>query len=137
MEQASVRYAEILDRIAFHKSGISFNKLADELKGHISRAVLSRSIKELSSMGYIEPKRDASHRQRIIFRLNEDLTLLVNKTRPKSPAGRLTRRRACRIVLKYISVYDELAGRVRSSFLREYLKHRITMNFSNLLEVIR
>ena len=137
MNRASINHIRILDSIALHKSGISFNKLAEELKGHVSRAVLSKDLKELCNMGYIKSTRDESHRQRIIFRLNEDLALLIEKTKLRLLDRKLSKRRASRIILKYIYLYDDLAKRNGSQFFQDYLKHRIATNLLGLLEMLR
>jgi DNA-binding transcriptional regulator GbsR (MarR family) len=137
MRNIGASHIRILDRIALHKSGISFNKLAEELEGHVSRVSLSRGLRELCNMGYVKSVRDVTHRQRKIFRLNDDLSLLVEKTKLRLLDRKLTKRRASRIVLKYISLYGELTKQNKSQFLQDYLKHRLAMNFLNLLEMLR
>lgn len=137
MNHARINHIRILDSIALHKSGISFNKLAEELKGHVSRSVLSKDLKELCNMGYVESNHDEGHRQRIIFRLNEDLTFLIEKTKLRLLDRKLSKRMVSRLITKYIYLYDDLVKHNKSQFFQDYLKHRITTNFLDLLEMMR
>lgn len=58
---------KIIDEVASHLEGASFNELTERLRGKLSRAVLSREVRNLSKKGFLRVIRDPRHRWRKII----------------------------------------------------------------------
>ncbi|MEM3957963.1 MAG: helix-turn-helix domain-containing protein [Thermoproteota archaeon] len=126
----------IIDEVASHPDGTSFNRLADRLKGKLSRVVLSREVRNLSRKGVLKIARDPNHRQRKIIMVENAVINVLEKMREDRLGGRLSRRKAARITLKYISTYRRLVEEESSQLIKDYLKYKVLQCFEKILEEV-
>jgi len=124
----------IIDVIAGHPEGTSFNKLADKLRGDLSRIVLSKEIKKMSAQGILRISKDPNHKQRKIITVEDDIVNVLNRIRKKGHDGKIGIRAAFRITLKYIAEYRRLIRNISNPFLREYVKYRVLKHLEEVLE---
>ncbi|MEM3659960.1 MAG: helix-turn-helix domain-containing protein [Thermoproteota archaeon] len=126
----------IIDEVASHPDGTSFNRLADRLKGKLSRVVLSREVRNLSRKGVLKIARDPNHRQRKIIMVENAVINVLEKMREDRLGGRLSRRMAARITLKYISTYRRLVEEEASQLIKDYVKYKVLQCFEKILEEV-
>lgn len=127
----------IIDEVASHPGGTSFNRLADRLKGKLSRVVLSREVRTLSRKGVLKIARDPNHRQRKIIMVENAVINVLEKMCEDRLVGRLSRRKAARITLKYISTYRRLVDEEEASqLIKDYVKYKVLQCFEKILEEV-
>ncbi|MCX8183767.1 MAG: MarR family transcriptional regulator [Crenarchaeota archaeon] len=126
----------IIDEVARHPTGTSFNRLADRLKGKLSRVVLSREVRNLSRKGVLKIARDPNHRQRKIIMVESVIINVLEKMREDRLGRRLSRRKAARITLKYISTYRRLVEEEASQLIKDYVKYKVLQRFEKILEEV-
>jgi DNA-binding MarR family transcriptional regulator len=129
----------IIDEVASHPGGTSFNRLADKLKGKLSRVVLSREIKNLSRKGVLKIIRDPNHRQRKIIMVESIvINFLENLERIREDrlGGRIGRREAAHIALKYILTYRRLVEEEAPPLIKDYVKYKVLQRFEKILEEV-
>ena len=80
---------------------------------------------------------DPDHKQRRILSLRKNVISIVRKTRNVYSEGNINVRRASRIIHEYVSTYNRTVIEVKNIFLKEYLRHRILLGFSGVLENMR
>ncbi len=124
----------IIDEVASHPGGTSFNKLAGRLKGKLSRVVLSREVKNLSRKGILKIARDPNHRQRKIIMVENIITNVLEKIHEDRWEGRISRREATRITLKCISAYRRLVEEEAPQLVKDYVKYKVLQRFEKILE---
>ncbi|MEM2929444.1 MAG: helix-turn-helix domain-containing protein [Thermoproteota archaeon] len=127
---------KIIDEVANYPSGTSFNRLADRLRGKLSRVVLSREVKNLSRKGVLRITRDPKHRQRKIIMVESVVTSVLEKIREDRREGRISRREAAQIALKYISTYRMLVEEEASQLIKDYVKYKVVQRFEKILEEV-
>ncbi len=127
---------KIIDEVASHPGGTSFNRLADRLKGKLSRVVLSREVRNLSRKGVLKIARDPSHRQRKIIMVESVAINVLEKMREDRLEGRLSRRKAAHITLKYISTYRRLVEEEASQLVKDYVKYKVMQCLEKILEKV-
>ncbi|MBO3833168.1 MAG: hypothetical protein FGF51_07305 [Candidatus Brockarchaeota archaeon] len=126
----------IIDEVASHPGGTSFNKLANRLKGKLSRVVLSREVRNLSRKGVLKITRDPKHRQRKIIMVESIVIKVLEKMSEERLEERLSGRKAARIALKYISIYRRLVEEEASQFIKDYAKYKVLQRFEKILEEV-
>ncbi len=115
-------HISILDEIASSNLGLSFNVLAARLKGKVSRVTLSREIKKLVNLSLIDVTPDPSHKQRLIYRIKDEVRELIDDLRlPAKPSIDLILADMERS-LKY---YTKKIKYVKNKALRDYMRHLI------------
>lgn len=127
----------IMDEVVSCPEGTSFNKLAERLRGRLSRAVLSREVRNLSKKGFLKIVRDPRHKQRKIIVAESLVFKILNKIKENHwTADKITVRNATRMVYKIISTYRSLVEEDLPPFLKSYLKYRAIKHFERILEEV-
>ncbi len=127
---------KIIDVIASHPDGASFNKLADRLRGELSRIVLSREIKNMSVKGFLKVSRDPKHKQRKIITVGNSIISILNRMGERNWDGKISVKEAFEITLRYIIEYRRLTKDISNPFLREYVKYRTLNRLEKVLESV-
>ncbi|MBO3800070.1 MAG: hypothetical protein FGF52_03315 [Candidatus Brockarchaeota archaeon] len=127
---------KIIDMIASRPEGASFNKLADKLRGELSRIVLSREIKNMSLKGFLKISRDPKHKQRKIITVGNPIAGILNRIGERNWDGKISMKEAFEIILRYIIEYRRLVKNVSNPFLRDYIKYRILNHLEKVLESV-
>jgi len=125
---------KIIDAIADYPDGVSFNKLADKLKGDLSRIVLSKEIRNMHVQGFLKVLRDPGHRQRKIIALEKNLVEILSRIKNRDHEGKIGIRTALETTLKYIIEYRRIARNISNPFLKEYAKYRVLKHVEKVLE---
>ncbi|MDW8034436.1 MAG: hypothetical protein RMI79_05875 [Nitrososphaerota archaeon] len=124
----------IIDVIADYPEGTSFNKLADKLRGDLSRIVLSREIKNMYTQGLLRISRDPKHKQKKIISVESNIIDVINRIKEERHNGKIGVRAAFRITLKYIIEYRKLTRNISNPFLKEYVRYRVLKHLEKVLE---
>lgn len=130
-------HVQILDELAEHKAGISFNKLAEALRGRASRAVVSRELRKLVARGIVTAERDPRHSQRRIFKLRGDLMSTLAAL--EAEASKLAEgglEPTLKLVRALVKWYAEVAKAFKDEALRAYLRHRALLWFDRALRLL-
>lgn len=133
----SWRHIQILDEIAKHKSGISFNRLAEALRGRVSRAVVSRELRGLVARGLVTAESDPEHSQRLIFKLRRDLQSELAEL--EGEASRLAKGElepTLKLVKALVRWYARAARSFREEAVRAYFRHRALVWFERALKLL-
>ncbi|MEM2276550.1 MAG: hypothetical protein QXU43_05635 [Thermoproteota archaeon] len=125
---------KIIDAIADCPEGTSFNKLADKLKGDLSRIMLSKEIKNMCVKGFLKVSRDPNHKQKKIIAVEDDIINVLKRIGRENHDGKIGMRTAFKITLKYLIEYRKLTKSISSPFIREYMKYRILKHLERVLE---
>jgi len=129
----------IIDEVASHPGGTSFNRLADRLRGKLSRVVLSKEVKNLSRKGVLKVVRDPNHRQRKIIMVESIVANFLEnlgRIREDRLEGRIGRREAARLALKYILAYRRLVEEEAPQLIKDYVKYKVLQHFEKILEEV-
>ena len=123
-------HATILDELSYHVEGISFNRLASNLRGKISRVTLIRALDILAKNNIVSIEKDRFHRQKKIFKLSSKIKALIDEMKVheeatlKDPVNELT---------SLIHVYSNKIRETRDDVLKNYLKLRLSKLVSNII----
>lgn len=126
-------HGDIVEEISANHIGVSFNVLAERLRGRVSRARLLSEIRSLQHEDLVRAEPDPRHKQRKMFRLGQKLQSALDNLRPieekalEDPLGSMP-------VL--ISCYADAIRGAREEWLREFMKHRLQAFVSRSLESI-
>lgn len=127
---------KIIDTVASHPEGASFNKLADKLRGELSRIVLSREIKNMSLKGFLKVSRDPKHKQRKLITVGNPIISILSRIGERKWDDKISMGEAFEITLKYIIEYRRLIKDISNPFLRDYVKYRILNHLEKVLESV-
>jgi len=118
----SPTHLSILDEIVSSEFGVSFNVLAERLKGKVSRVTLSREIKKLIKLRLIDVIPDPSHKQRLFYRARDEVKRLVEDFRVVKTSN------IDQILTNMASLLRSYARKVKeikNEALRDYMKYLI------------
>lgn len=125
---------KIIDAIADCPEGTSFNKLADKLKGDLSRMMLSREIKNMCAKGFLKISKDPNHKQKKIIVVEDDIINVLRRIGREKHDGKIGMRTAFKITLKYFIEYRKITKSISNPFIREYVKYRVLKHLEKVLE---
>ncbi|MEM2247866.1 MAG: hypothetical protein QXM51_07100 [Thermoproteota archaeon] len=125
---------KIIDAIADCPEGTSFNKLADKLKGDLSRTFLSKEIKSMCAKGFLKVSRDPNHKQKKIIAVEDDIMNVLKQIGGERNDGKIGMRTAFKITLKYFIKYRKLTKSISNPFIREYVKYKVLKHLEKILE---
>jgi DNA-binding MarR family transcriptional regulator len=129
-------HGRIIDEVANHPGGTSFNRLAERLRGKLSRVVLSREVRNLSRKGVLKISRDPNHRQRKIIMVESIVMNVLERIHEDRLERRISRREAARIALKYITTYRRLVEEETPQLIKDYVKYKVMQRFERILEEV-
>ncbi len=123
-------HLKILDEISLHDPGISFNVLAKRLKGKVSRVILSREIKKLISLSLIEVVPDPSHKQRLFYRIRDEVRRLIDDLRIARTSNL---DQILSDTVKSLKSYAQRIREVKDDALKEYMRHQLLKSIEESL----
>ncbi len=126
-------HVSILDEIASSNLGVSFNILAARLRGKVSRVTLSREIKKLINLSLIEVTPDPSHKQRLIYRIRDEVRELIDDLRV--PA-RSDIDQILADMEKSLKYYTMKIKHVKNEALKDYMRHLILSSLRESLMLL-
>jgi hypothetical protein len=123
-------HADIIEEIYHSTDGISFNRLAMQLKGKVSRVKLLKELRVLLGKGIVRIERDVRHKQKKLFVLDPSIKNVIEEVR-------IHEERALRDPFNHLpsllSTYAEKMKRLKEEGLRSYLRHRLLAHISYVL----
>lgn len=122
--------AEIMEELAEHPGGITFNKLVEKMKRKASRMTIFKEVKNLLSKGYIKIERDPNHKQRRSIHLREDFHKFLLDFKElerkilQDPFHNLT---------GFLTSYIERIQGLREGWMKELARHRLRRHMDEVL----
>lgn len=123
-------HATILDELSKNVEGISFNRLASNLRGKISRVTLIRELDRLAKNNLVNVEKDRFHRQKKVFKLNSKLRDLIEEMRAHEE-GAL--KDPVNMISSLMQAYSKKIRETREEFLKNYLKLRLSRFVSSII----
>ncbi len=123
-------YSSVIDTLHKRPNGVSFNKLANDLKGKISRVKLVETLGKLLEDGVLEVKEDVRHKQKKVFKLREEVR---EKIKEINEVERSLMNDVSNLHL-ILKKYAEIAKEIKNESIRRYIEFRLN---SLILELFR
>lgn len=128
-----IAHGIVIDEVA-KNPGINFNKLANKLKGKISRVKLLKVIKELKNYGILKEIRDKKHKQRLLLNLSETFsTIFFKLTYDIENINNINKDKISEIIRKLLDRYFIIIAEFKNDFEKKYAHYRLITQISKLV----